>query len=210
MSSRNTGLFVSGHLSEETAARLRSNGIRVGQSTRRRKRYTHLGLPELEDNGSVLFDQLEIPSEDPLVSLLEDISQEQGKAVLLFCDDETGAGGHVFYEQGKLSSRRIIDGRAYTPVERSIDSETVLDELDSSDWVWPLIGDALEQGARAVVGLGVRDDDDVESLIEAAGSMAIEEFTRPSAQQPAPEAQVRGRSERVGRLLGRIRRRLQR
>ena len=210
MSSRNTGLFVSGHLSEETAERLRSNGIRVGQSTRRRKRYTHLGLPELEDNGSVLFDQLEIPSEDPLVSLLEDISQEQGKAVLLFCDDETGAGGHVFYEQGKLSSRRIIDGRAYTPVERSIDSETVLDELDSSDWVWPLIGDALEQGARAVVGLGVRDDDDVESLIEAAGSMAIEEFTRPSAQQPAPEAQVRGRSERVGRLLGRIRRRLQR
>lgn len=210
MSSRNTGLFVSGHLSEETAARLRSNGIRVGQSTRRRKRYTHLGLSELEDNGSVLFDQLEIPSEDPLVSLLEDISQEQGKAVLLFCDDETGAGGHVLYDQGKLSSRRIIDGRAYTPVERSIDSETVLDELDSSDWVWPLIGDALEQGARAVVGLGVRDDDDVESLIEAAGSMAIEEFTRPSAQQPAPEAQVRGRSERVGRLLGRIRRRLQR
>ena len=85
-----------------------------------------------------------------------------------------------------------------------------LENLDSSDWVWPLIGDALEQGARAIVGLGIRDDDDIERLIEAAGSMAVEEFKRPSAQQSAPEAQVRGRSERVGRLLGRIRRRLQR
>ena len=78
------------------------------------------------------------------------------------------------------------------------------------DWVWPLIADALEQGARSIVGMGIRDDDDIESLIEAAGSMAVEEFTRPSAQQSMPEAQLRGRSERVGRLLGRIRRRLKR
>ena len=210
MSSRNTGLFVSGHISENTTATLQSQGIRVGLSTRRRKRYTHLGVPDLEEHGSPLFDQLDLPAKDPVVALLQETSSEYGKAVLLFCDDETGAGGHVLFEKGVLQSRRIIDGRAYTPVERDAKAEVPLENLDSSEWVWPLIGDALEQGARSVVGMGIRDDDDIEALIEAAGSMAVEEFKRPSSQQSAPEAQVRGRSERVGRLLGRIRRRLKR
>ena len=210
MSSRNTGLFVAGHLTEEAAEAFRSQGIRVGHSTRRRKRYTHLGISDLEEGGSVLFDQLEVPEDDGVVLLLKEVSVAHGKAVLLFCDDETGAGGHVLFEKGALHSRRIIDGRAYTPVERSADSEQPINQLDNSDWVWPLIADALEQGARSIVGMGIRDDDDIESLIEAAGSMAVEEFTRPSAQQSMPEAQLRGRSERVGRLLGRIRRRLKR
>ena len=210
MSSRNTGLFVSGHLSESASQALQADGIRVGFSTRRRKRYTHLGIPDLEEHGSPLLDQLEIPASGPVLTILQQTSSEYGRAVLLFCDDETGAGGHVLFEKGVLQSRRIIDGRAYTPVERTQTEEIPLENLDSSDWVWPLIGDALEQGARAVVGLGIRDDDDIERLIEAAGSMAVEEFKRPSAQQNAPEAQVRGRSERVGQLLGRIRRRLRR
>ena len=210
MSNRNTGLFVAGHLTDDACKAFQLPNLRIGHAVRKRKRYSHIGLTELEENGSAFFDQLELPSpSDPVRQLLEGLSKTHGKAVLLFCDDEQGAGGHVLFENGEMHSRDVVDGRAYTPVRRTEQEELVLENLDSSEWVWPLISAALEQGARGIVGLGIRDDDDIEALIEAAGSMAEEHYTPPS-RQSAPEAQIRGRGDRVGRLFQRIKKKIQR
>jgi len=204
MSSRNTGLFVSGHLDPSRIGKVGEEEARVGHGTRKRKRYTHIGLASLEEAGSALFDSAEAPDNtDPVTALAQRLSSEKGSAVLLFCDDERGAGGHVRFENGEMVSRDIVDGRAYTPVRRDLSKETVLDKLDSSDWVWPLIAEALDEGAKAILGAGIRDDDDIEALIREAGSMREEHFA-PPVSTSTPQTQVRGRADKVSRLLKRF------
>jgi len=212
MSSRNTGLFVPGHIDQESLTDLSIDGIRIGHGVRKRKKYSHIGVPILEESGCSLFDTTEAPNADDLVHrILQRLSTTHKKAVLLFCDDERGAGGHVLFEQGQMTGRDIVDGRGYTPVRRDLTAEDALENLDSSDWVWPLIAEALEAGSKSLVGLGIHDDDDIEQLIVNAGSLAPEDYTPPNrSTSTSTQSQVRGRGERVGRLLSGLRKRLKR
>jgi hypothetical protein len=208
MSTRNTGLFVPGHVDPASLGESGHGVLRVGHGLRKGKRYTHIGIDSFEKSGSPLFDQLETPeSEDAAFALASSLSAKHGRTVLLFCDDELGAGGHVCFEEGEMVSRDIVDGRAYTPVRRGLHKEEVLENLDPSEWVWPLIAEALNKGAKGTVGTGIRDDDDIESLMREAGSLAQESFAPPSSGPP--ESQVRGRGDRLNRLLKRVQRKLQ-
>ena len=155
--------------------------------------------------GSELFDVLDIsttPHRPHQLAL--QLSKTYKRAVLLFCDDEEAAGGHVLFVDGELSSREIIDGRGYTPLRRTLNQEQQIEELDPSDWVWPFIGDAVEKGAKPIVGTGIRDDDTIEQLMADAGSLYQEDYSRPAAPPP-PTAQVRPRRERLSKLFGKIR-----
>ena len=74
--------------------------------------------------GSELFDVLDIsttPHRPHQLAL--QLSKTYKRAVLLFCDDEEAAGGHVLFVDGELSSREIIDGRGYTPLRRTLNQE---------------------------------------------------------------------------------------
>jgi len=212
MSSRNTGLFVPGHIDENSLNDLSVEGIRIGHGVRKRKKYTHVGIPVLEESGCSLFDSTQDPHAEDLVHrIIQELSTIHGKAILLFCDDERGAGGHVLFEKGQLTARDVVDGRGYTPVRRDLQNENILENLDSSDWVWPLIADALESGSKSFVGVGIQDDDDIEALIIEAGSLAPEDYTPPGrSSSTSAQSQVRGRGERVGRLLSGLRKRLKR
>ena len=96
MSSRNTGLFVPGHIDPESLSDFSAENIRIGHGVRKRKKYTHVGIPILEESGCALFDSTDQPHPDDLVArILQELSSTHGKAVLLFCDDERGAGGDV-------------------------------------------------------------------------------------------------------------------
>ena len=205
MSHRNTGLFVSGHVQPEDCSHIDLSGARIGTSKRKNKNYTHVGLEELESAGCVLFDELELPlSPQGAHHIAIELSKIYKKSVIIFCDDEEAAGGHVLFEEGAIKSREIIDGRGYTPVRRTLTEQAQIEELDPSDWVWPFIGDAIEQGAKTVVGIGIRDDDAIEKLMEDAGSLFQEDYSR-KPPTPTPTTQVRPRRERLSKLFGKIR-----
>jgi hypothetical protein len=220
MSERNTGLFLPGHVpADEIGALLwRAPGVnpeelrgdealRVGHGTRDGRPYTHVGLRLFEVGGLLLLDQQDLPAADEVERVLgETLSARHGQAVYLFYDEVNAAGGHARFEQGQLVSRLMYDGRGNVPVRRTLDAEEALSGLDPSDWVWVPGANAVEAGAAPILGPGIRDDDDINKLIEAAASVAIEPPTRaaPGVKTGAKPSGV-GAPERPSRLRGLVR-----
>ena len=105
------------------------------------------------------------------------------------------------FRSGEFERRKVVDGRDLDPVVREGDQETLLTDLNTSDWVWPAAGDAVEEGAKELFGPGTRTDDDIEALIRAAGSEPV--VVTPRVDASATTSQVRSRDPvRAGRLRG--------
>ena len=212
MSDRNTGLFVAGHLAPEEVAEVFAKapqsselvgeeGPRVGHGDRDGHLFTHVGLRLFEAGGLLLMDKVEVPDPQELeMHLGATLSRMATHAVYLFCDEERGAGGHARFQDGRLVSRVVFDGREFTPVLRDLDGERPIEELDPSDWIWPLIAEALETGAQPVFGSGVRTDDDLEALIRMAGGEPVTPEADP-VLQPQSAPQMRPQDPTLRRVL---------
>ncbi len=213
MSERNTGLFLPGHVSPLEVAEMLSQAgdgspglgaVRVGHGTWKSKKFTHVGVEAFEVGGLLLMEAVELPPKaDPEMVLGCGLSAAHGSAVYLFYDEELGAGGHAIFRGGALESRRVVDGRDLDPVERDLEGEAPVAGLDASEWIWPLVGDLVEAGAKVVVGPGIRTDDDIEALIQEAGG----EMAKVVQQVSTPSSQVRPQDpKRSSRVLGLLRR----
>ena len=214
MSGRNTGLFLPGHVSAESlgdllravpgldlAAFQGDEALRVGHGERDGRPYTYVGLRLFEEGGLLLMDQLALPEDDDIELFLGcALSSAHKEAVYLFYDEERGAGGHALFKKGALVSRRVVDGRGFDPLMRELSEESPLEDLDPSEWIWPLAAQLVEEGAKGVLGSGVCNDDDIASLIEEAGGIEIRAGPPPAVE---PVSQVRARDPmRAGRLRG--------
>ncbi len=234
MSDRNVGLFLPGHVSPELVARtlLETPGLdaaelqgeeapRVGHGSWKGRPFTHVGLRLFEVGGLLLFDGVEVPGPDELeMRLGTGLSRQAGSAVYLRYDDESAVGGHALFEAGRLVSRAAVDGRESRPVLRHLSGERVLEAMDASDWVWTPISEAVEAGARPLFGDGVRSDDDIAALIDAAGAKPISLQGRPAAgpqaspqasprPEPRPEPRAEPRAQAAqGGLLGKLARKV--
>ena len=223
MSARNTGLFVAGHVppAEVEAALLATPGldvslfvgeeaVRVSHGQREGRAYTHVGLRLWEEGGLRLMDQAPLPGpEEPEMHLGQALSARHGEAAYLFYDEEHGAGGAALFRGGRLVARSALDARVLRPVLRTLDGEErVLVGLDPSDWIWRPASEAIAEAAASIVGPGIRDDDDIAALIEAASPAAPQGAVRDSAEPtPTPEGPGPGRRERLrGRLRAWLRR----
>jgi hypothetical protein len=221
MSDRNTGLFAAGHVPVEAvadllakapggsaAALIGDEGPRVGHGEWQGQPFTHVALRLFEVGGLLLMDQASVPDSRELeVHLGTGLSRLATHAVYLFYDEERGAGGHARFQDGRLVSRVAFDGRGFSEVVRDLNGERPIEDLDPSDWLWPLIGEAVEDGARPVLGAGVRTDDDLEAVIRAAGSEAIEREPTPVIQ-PQASPQMRPQDPVSQRVVRGILRRL--
>ena len=131
------------------------------------------------------------------------MSTDGGTAVYVHYDEERGAGGHALWRNGQPASRRFYDGRGYGPVLRDLEGQHDIAEPDEGDWLWDLIGDAVEEGALALLGPGVRTDDDLEAVIQAAAAAPFDLTAAPPAPPPAPSRPRRGvRARLKGWLKG--------
>ncbi|MCB9765711.1 MAG: hypothetical protein H6739_38410 [Alphaproteobacteria bacterium] len=220
MSERNTALLIAGHVPprELIATLLAAPGVnaadfageeapRVGHGARAGVDYTHLALRLFELGGLLLMDRSELPGPDELeVYLGLSLSGAHGAALFLYYDDEQGVGGHALFQDGVLVSRAVVDGRWDEPVRRTLEGESVIPDVDPSHWVWPLIADAVEAGARPLFGPGVRTDDDIEALIKAAKAGPIEAAgpRPPTAEADPAEAEPPRKRDRVRRAVKRL------
>ncbi|MCB9741313.1 MAG: hypothetical protein H6740_01690 [Alphaproteobacteria bacterium] len=217
MSERSTGLFIAGHVDpqEVVTTLLRAPTVRagdlqgeetprVGHGVHAGAPFTHVGLRLFELGGLLHIDRTELPGADEVETYLGmALSAAHGKALFLHYDDEQGVGGHALYVDGLLVSRRAVDGRWDEPIVRDLDGERVMEDVDPSHWVWPHVADAVAEGAQALFGEGVRSDDDIAELIQAAAATPVKvplgaaPRTEPAAEAPSP-----GRTRKRDRLLG--------
>jgi len=223
MSDRNLGLFLPGHIPAAAvlaalesapgvdASELYASGPpRIGHGERGGRPYTHVALPFFEEVGFLLLGETALPPSDDLERHLgRTLSAAHGAALLLQYDDETGWGGSARFEGGTLVARDAVDGREMDAVRRGLDGETVLDDLDGSDWIWPHLADAVAIGAATLFGEGIRNDDDIAALIAAADASAIAGAApQPSPRKDPAAPQVRvqdaGDPGRLQRLLHRL------
>jgi hypothetical protein len=208
MSERNTAFILRGHVPRPTiAAAIRAafgplvgeltgdECPRVGHGTRVDRAFTLVSVRLFEVGGLRVLEDAEPPAPDDVeVALGATLSADGAVALYVHYDEERGAGGHALFRNGRLASRRFYDGRGFGPVLRDLDGEHDIAEPDEGDWIWDLIGDAVEEGAAPVVGPGVRTDDDLEALIRAAAATPLDLTAPPPApERPAPRRGVRAR-----------------
>jgi len=221
MSERNLGLFLPGHVPAaavlaalesapglDTGELYASGAPRVGHGLREDRRYTHVAIPFFEEVGFLLLGETPLPASNDLeMHLGRTLSAAHGTALLLQYDDETGWGGSARFEGGALVARDAVDGREMDAVRRDLDGELVLDNLDSSDWVWPHLADAVASGAAVMFGAGIRTDDDIATLIAGASALAepaAETVPHDPAATPQMRVQDAGDPGRLRRLLHRL------
>lgn len=210
MSERNTALLLPGHVPVEdilsaiasipdVGALEGEEAPRVGHGRWRGVAYTFVGWRLFELGGLALLEELDLKGGDePEVHLGERLSRDHDKAVFVLYDEETAYGGFSVFHAGRLVDRKAIDARWDVPVRRTLIQEDVLDDLDASDWIWPMLGDFIEE-ATGLIGLeGVRTDDDIEKLIEGSSP----ESHAVGAAAPAPEAPEKNRPRKRDRLFG--------
>jgi hypothetical protein len=216
VSERNTGLFVAGHLPDGAVAAALAQwpgfspehftgaeGPRVGRGTRDGRPYTHVALRVFEVAGLRLLDEDQAPPEDDLECVLgRALSASGGRAVFAFYDEEQAAGGAAVFVDGQRVSRCCFDARDTAPVRRDDSGTTRLQDLDPSDWIWVPASDTIEAALRPLVGPGVRTDDELEALIEAAAAEPIS----LAAPSPAPEPAGASRERKRDKLKGVLRR----
>lgn len=222
MSARNTGLFVRGHLDPGRVARLLASHPaigpgdlagderpRVGHGRWKDQDYTLVALRLFEVGGLLLLDTAELPPDDELERALgQELSRDGGLAVYLHYDEERGAGGFALFRDGVLVDRRFYDGRDYQPVVRDLLGERPLQVADEEAWIWEDIGSAVELGAGALFGPGIRTDDDLAALIEAADAQPVDPpgMTAAAREPGAPSrAEGPGLRRMLRRLAGRSR-----
>lgn len=231
MSERNTGLFLPGHVAPHVVAQaflgltkvsptefVGEEAPRVGHAEREGKPYTHVGLRFFEVAGLLLMDRDAIPEADEVeMQLGEVLSKEAGLAVYLFYDEENAAGGAATFREGRLVDRECWDARELQPMHRHMLGASPANNLDTSDWIWLPASEAVARTAEPVVGPGVRTDDEICELIEAAAAEPLdlsktrrqEPRTPGPGPQPAegaqPEAPRGGGSRKRGRLRGLLR-----
>ena len=99
-------------------------------------------------------------------------------------------------------SRAVIDGRLDRPVRRGLGAEEPLANVDPSDWVWPHIAEAVEAGTTALFGPGVRTDDDLAAIIQAAAAAPVTDTPRAAASQAAAEPPVHSGPRKRDKLKG--------
>jgi hypothetical protein len=206
MSDRNTALLLRGHVPAPTvAAAVRAafgpllaeltggETPRLGHGERLGQPFTLLSLRLFEVAGLRVLDEGEMPDSDEAeVALAAALSAGGGAAVYVHYDEERGAGGHALWRNGELASRRYYDGRGFGPVLRDLEGEHEIAEPDEGDWIWDLIGDAVEEGATPVLGPGVRTDDDLEAVIQAGGAEPLDLTAPPPPPPPATADRRRG------------------
>lgn len=164
---------------------------RVGHAARDGRPYTHIGLRLFEVGGLRLMDQLSLPeAADPEMHLGRTLSGDGGLALFLFYDEERGAGGVARFSDGALAMRTCYDARGLAPLRRDLHGETVLSNLDPSDWIWAPASALIAAEAAPIVGPGIRDDDDIAALIQAADARPL---PLPPSAAEAPNAPKRGR-----------------
>ncbi len=188
MSARNTGLFVTGHVDPAevgavfwthptvgAAALSDEEAPRVGHGERDGKPFSLVALRLFELGGVLLLESGELVGEDDLERELGRALSSGGRtAVFLHYDEERGAGGHALFRDGKLVDRQVVDGKQYQPVVRDLAGERPFEVADEEAWIWEAIGDAVEAGATAVLGPGVRTDDDLEAIIESVTLRSVD------------------------------------
>ncbi|MCK6501889.1 hypothetical protein L6R53_00550 [Myxococcota bacterium] len=216
MSTRNTGVFLSGHVPPAEVAQavwswpgflegdLRgAEAPRAGQGERGGLRYTLLALRLFEVGGLLTLDRAEVPPEDDLeIHVGRQLSRDRA-VVFLHFDEERGAGGYARFEGGRLVARRVVDGRDYQPVARDLGGERPLPVADEEAWIWADISDALEEGAAPVLGPGVRTDDDLAAIIAAT---PLSTLVPPTGRAWHPATTASAAPPRSGRLRGLLRR----
>ena len=216
MSERSTGLFLPGHVPGPALAAFlaQAPGIspadlrgeeapRVGHGERGGRPYTHLALRLFEVGGLALMEQERPPGPEELEMWLgERLSRAYGLALFAHYDDERGAGGHALFRDGALVSRAVIDGRLDRPVRRGLGAEEPLANVDPSDWVWPHIAEAVEAGTTALFGPGVRTDDDLAAIIQAAAAAPVTDTPRAAAPQAPAEPPVHSGARKRDKLKG--------
>lgn len=212
MSARNTGLFLPGHLPAAAlidalvgipGAPLHElvgeEAPRLGHGQRGGLAYTHVGLRLFEVAGLRLLDDDVLPgAEDLEVALGVALSRAAGRAVFAVYEEEQGYGGAAVFEAGVLRARLCFDARGTAPVRRDLAGVTVLRGLDPSDWIWKPASDAIEEALLPVVGAGVRTDDELLALMEAAPGAALSLPRAPAPPAPRPpEAPIPRKRDRL-------------
>jgi hypothetical protein len=216
VSKRNTGLFLPGHHTPEAIAEafwsapglptehfIGAEVPRLGHGTRDGRPYTHFALRLFEVAGLRLMDDHPLPGPDDLELHLGCVlSKLAGQATYLFYDEENAAGGAARFADGALVGRVCFDARDTQPVRRDEQGETPLVGLNPSDWIWKPASEAIEAAAAPLVGPGVRDDDDIAALIEAAGATPI---PPPPPRKVSSESSPDPSKRRRDRLRSRVR-----
>ena len=215
MSERNTAMLMAGHVPvddllaafaalPDAGPLLGEEAPRIGYGCWRGQDFTYVGWRLFEVVGFALLEELDPQDgEEPEVLLGEELSKLHHRVVYLLYDEERGFGGFSLFEAGRLNDRKAVDGRWDVPVRRSLVQEDVLDDLDPSDWVWPLLGDVIEEGASTLGLEGLRNDDDIEQLIAAAGARPHEVGERRAQSE---ESRPRKRDRLLGALRGLLKR----
>lgn len=214
MSDRNTLLLVSEPITEQQVSAAfctafgdsiaELEGIeapRLGRVSRGAQSITVISLRLFEVGGvRSLEDDVVPPADDEEVALAVALSQGGRTVCFVHYDEERGAGGHVVWRNGQLASRRFYDGRGLGVVLRDLEGSHPIAEPEDGDWIWDLIGDAVEEGVRDFAGAGVRTDDDIEALIREADPRPVSLAERPPSV--APQSPTRfGLRRRVKRWL---------
>lgn len=216
MSERNTALLLPGHvLAEQVVAAIAKipevedlvgeEAPRIGHGEHRGVAYTFVGWRLFELGGLALLEQLDLcDGDEPEVLLGEELSKLHDRAVFVLYDEETAYGGFSLFEGGRLTDRKAVDARWDAPVRRTLIQEDVLDDLDPSDWIWPMLGDFVEEATGALGLEGIRTDDDIEALIKASNPSAHERVTDKEAKESRPP-RLRKRDRLLGGLKALIR-----
>jgi len=214
MSSRNTGIFLPGHIDGSAIAECvwapgglspadfqGDEAVRAGQGSVQGHDYTLVTARLFAVVGFALLDSTEVLSDGDVEMVLGTrLSERFGEAVFLCYDDEGGWGGYARFIDGALTARRVVDGRPSHPLRRDDGVETLLEDVDASHWIWPALSEVVVAGARSVLGEGVGSDDDIEVRVAAAAVQPIP--TRVVESAPADPTSDSMAQRVLRKLLG--------
>lgn len=212
MSTRNTGLFILGSVSDDTVARAFAawsdydpahfageEGPRVGRTTWHGQPVTHVALRLFEVAGLRLMSEDALPEASDLEMVLGRSLSALHPVVYAFYEDEQMAGGGARFEGGRLTYRVAVDGQVAIPIRRTLDDTRPIEELDASHWIWPHASRALADAFPTGFTSAPEDDDTIEQLILAAQAAPITLLDAPAPPPPA-DAPAGPRTRRRDRL----------
>ncbi len=220
MSERNTALLVPGHVDVDEVLTLLESvpGVgrgalagdeapRIGHGRRGGRDFTFIGWRLFELGGLTLLERSEdVDSDEPEVFVGDRLSSAHGDAVFLLYEEETAFGGYTWFHAGRLEERKAVDGRWGEVVSRGLREEHVVEDIDPSEWVWPLLAELIDEGSQLILGApGLRTDDDIAALILSTEPKVCARDAAPAAQ-PAEPTEGRKRDKLKGFIKGLLKR----